>query len=447
MSRITLSCLALAVSLCAAAPAPNAPAGNAPLLLRDPSLSRTQIAFAFGGNIWVVPRSGGTATRLTVGMGTQSHPIFSPDGSQIAFTGNYDGNEDVYVVPASGGQPLRLTFHPGPNNAVAWTPDGKRVVFTSGRDSYSHFDRLFAVPLAGGMPLQLPLPMGEDASYSPDGTHLAYVPIINWSGRLAWKRYRGGKFARIWLANLSDSRIQKLPSSASNDLNPMWVGNDIYFLSDRGNGPDGSGAAEPLALWRYSTASRALVKVVDPRDRDIKSAQAGPGAIVYAQLGSIHLYDLKSGRSQIVPISVSGDFPSMRVHFEKVASQIRDFDISPTGQRAVFEAHGEILTVPAKEGDIRDITRTPAVEERSPAWSPDGHSIAFFSDASGEYALHIMAQDGLGKNGSGDVRIINLAQPPSFFYAPHWSPDSKKIAYSDKRLNLWTVDLTQTEPT
>lgn len=426
--------------------AAQAPAAGTPLLLRDPSLSRTQIAFAFGGSLWTVGRNGGTAVRLTAGPGIQSHPIFSPDGTQIAFTGEYDGNTDVFVVAATGGEPRRLTFHPGADVAVGWTPDGRQVIFTSSRNSYSRFDRLFAIPVAGGMPLQLPLSMGEDASYAPDGAHLAYVPIINWSARTAWKRYRGGRYARVWLANLADSRIEKVPNAGSNDLNPMWIGDDVYFLSDRGHGPNGTGAAEPVALWRYNTRSHALAKVLDPGDRDIKSAQAGPDAIVYEQLGSIHLYDLKSGKQRAVPIAVAGDFPALRPHFERVASQIRNFDVSPTGKRAVFEAHGEILTVPAKNGDIRDITRTPAVEERSPAWSPDGARIAFFSDASGEYALHIAAQDGMGKDGAGDVRVIDLGQPPSFFYAPHWSPDSKKIAYSDKRLNLWVVDLTQPDP-
>ncbi|HWG37485.1 MAG TPA: PDZ domain-containing protein [Terriglobales bacterium] len=434
-----------AAAFAVAAPAPS-PA--TPLLLRNPTLSRTQIAFAFGGSIWVVPRSGGVATRLTAGPGVQSHPIFSPDGTRIAFTGEYDGNVDVFVVAASGGEPQRLTYHPGADRAVGWSPDGARVIFTSNRNSYAgSFDRLFSTALAGGMPVQLPLPMGEDGSYSPDGSHIAYVPIINWSARTAWKRYRGGRFARVWIANLADSSVVKVPQSGSNDLDPMWIGNDVYFLSDRGTGADGTGSAEPVALYRYDTGTRAVAKVLDGGGRDIKSAQAGPGAIVYEQLGSIHLYDLKSRKSAPVEIAVAGDFPSARPHFERVAGQIRNFAVSPSGMRAVFEAHGEILTVPAKEGDTRDITRTPGVEERSPAWSPDGQSIAYFSDASGDYALYISAQDGLGSDGQGDVRKISLGEPPSFFYAPMWSPDGKKIAYTDKRLNLWYVDLTQAQPT
>ncbi|HXR96966.1 MAG TPA: PDZ domain-containing protein [Terriglobales bacterium] len=417
-----------------------------PQLLRSPTLSATQIAFAFGGDLWIVPRNGGAATRLTAGMGVQSHPIFSPDGTQIAFTGEYDGNVDVFVVAANGGEPRRLTFHPGADRAVAWTPDGKAVLFTSNRNSYSGgFDRLFAMPLAGGLPTELPLPMGEDGSYSPDGTHIAYVPVNNWSARTAWKRYRGGRNARIWLANLADSSIEKIPQQRSNDIDPMWIGNDVYFLSDRSAA--GAQDANPLALYRYDTRTRQVTKVLDPGDRDIKSASAGPGAIVYEQLGSIHLYDLKSGKSREVPITVSGDLPAMRPHFEKAAAQIQQFGISPTGVRAVFEAHGDIFTAPAKEGDIRDITRTAGVAERSPAWSPDGQSIAYFSDADGEYALHIAAQDGIGKNGSGDVRVISLGHPSSYFYSSRWSPDSKKIAFTDKRLNVWYVDTTQSAPT
>ncbi|MGH9482271.1 MAG: S41 family peptidase, partial [Terriglobales bacterium] len=448
MSRISCTLIALLGLLTfAAAVPPPPPTTAAPLLLRNPTLSRTQIAFAFGGSIWIVPRSGGVATRLTAGPGVQSHPIFSPDGARIAFTGEYDGNVDVFVVAAAGGEPQRLTYHPGADRAVGWSPDGARVLFTSNRASYSGgFDRLFAMPLSGGLPEQVPLPMGEDGSYSPDGTHLAYVPIINWSARTAWKRYRGGRYARVWIANLADSSIVKVPNAGSNDLDPMWIGDQVYFLSDRGAGPDGSGPALPVALYRYDTRTHAVRKVLDGGERDLKSAQAGPGGIVYEQLGSIQLLDLKSGKSTPVPIQVAGDFPATRPRFQRVAGEIRNFGLSPTGARAVFEAHGEILTAPAAEGDIRDITRTPAVEERSPAWSPDGQTIAYFSDASGEYTLDLAAQDGIGKDGSGDLRVIHLGDPPSFFYAPIWSPDGKKIAYTDKRLNLWYVDLSQAAP-
>ncbi|HXH51118.1 MAG TPA: PDZ domain-containing protein [Terriglobia bacterium] len=407
-------------------------ADQTPLLLQTPTLSKTQIAFAYGGDIWIVDRKGGEARRLVTGIGHESSPIFSPDGQWVAFTGDYDGNTDVYVVPAEGGQPRRLTYHPDPDVAVAWTPDGKSVLFRSHRASYSDPNQFFTVPLTGGLPAEIPLPMAEEGTFSPDGTKLAYVPNFQWEP--FWQNYRGGQTTPIWIVNVSDSSVvAKVPRENSNDRDPMWVGDTIYFISDR------NGA---LTLFAYDTRSNKVTQVVDNKGRwDILSASAGPGAIVYEQFGSIHLYDLKSHREQEVPITVAGDMPQLRPHFVDVSKKVANAQISPTGQRAVFEAHGEILTVPAEKGSIRDITNSPTVEDRDPAWSPDGKSIAYFSDESGEYALHIRSQDGLG-----EVKKIDLGQPPSFFYTPTWSPDNKKIAYSDKRLNLWYVDLDHPTP-
>ncbi len=405
---------------------------KAPLLLQTPTVSKTQIAFAFGGDIWIVNRKGGVARRLVTGAGLDTQPIFSPDGQWLAYTGDYDGNTGVYVVPAEGGQPRRLTYHPGPDVALGWTPDGKAILFRSHRASYSDPNQFFTVPVTGGFPTEIPLPMAQEGAFSPDGTELAYVPNFQWEP--FWQNYRGGQTTPIWVVNLSDSGIvAKIPRVNSNDRDPMWVGDTIYFLSDR-NGP--------FTLFAYDTRSGKVTQVVDNKDRwDILSASAGPGVIVYEQFGSIHLYDLKSHREHLVPITVAGDMPELRPHFVNVEKKILNSQISPTGKRAVFEAHGEILTVPAEKGSIRNITGSPAVEDRDPAWSPDGKSIAYFSDRSGEYALHIRNQDGLGP-----VKTIELGQPPSFFYTPIWSPDSKKIAYSDKRLNLWYVDLDHPTP-
>jgi tricorn protease len=401
----------------------------APLMLQDPSLSQTSIAFSWGGYIWTVPREGGAARQLTTG-GHEASPVFSPDGTRIAFTGEYDGNVDVFVVPASGGSPRRLTWHPGADQAVSWTRDGKKVCFRSGRDAYADFARLFTVPLEGGFPEPLPMWRAEEGSFSPDGSRIAYVPNMQW--QKAWKRYRGGQTTPVQIVRLSDLELLEIPRKNSNDSNPMWVGDIVYFLSDR-NGP--------VTLFAFDARTSAVSEVVSNEGFDVKSASAGPGAIVYEQFGSLHLFDLASGTSQRVEIEVGGDVPASRPHFEKVADELQVGALSPSGVRVAFEAHGEILTAPAEKGDIRNLTSSPAVAERDPAWSPDGQSVAYFSDESGEYQLHIRSQRGLG-----EVRKIDLGSPPSFFYSPVWSPDGKRIAFTDKRRNLWYVDVEKGVP-
>jgi len=405
-------------------------------LLRKPTISKTQIAFSYGGDLWIIDRSGGEARRLTSDIGIEIDPIFSPDGSLIAFTGEYDGNEDVYVIPAAGGLPKRLTSHPGSDQVVGWTRDGKRILFRSNRDSYSGFMRLYTVSLSGGLPEVLPLPMAVEGSYSPDSSHLAYVPFTNfresWQFHRGLKHYRGGTASPIWIAKLSDSSVEKVPRKDSNDSSPMWVGDKVYFLSDR----DG-----PVNLYVYNAGTKQVKEALPSNGVDIKSASAGPDAIVYEQFGSIHVFDPTTGKQSAVNIHVTGDFPAVRPHYVNAAEQIQNAGVSPTGARAVFEAHGEILTVPVEHGDIRNLTNTTGAAERDPAWSPDGKWIAYFSDESGEYALHLRMQDGMG-----EVHKISLGTPPSFYYSPVWSPDSKKIAYSDKRLNLWYVDADSGKP-
>ena len=403
-----------------------------PLLLQHPTLSATRIAFAFAGQIWTVAREGGEARCLVAGQGRCQHPIFSPDGSAIAFSASYDGNLDVYVVPAAGGEPRRLTYHPGPDEAVAWSPDGRNILFNSLRSTARDLPQLFSVPAAGGFPTPLPLPSGNEASPSPDGTHLAYTPFNQWQP--AWKHYRGGQTARIWIADLADAKVKPIPRNNSNDRNPIWVGDQVYFLSDR-NGP--------ATLFVHDPRT-GDVKQVLPNDKgfDIASASAGPGGIVYHQFGALKLYDFQTGQSRRIPVTLAADLPQVRPHFERVApDHVLHAALSPTGKRVLFEARGEILSVPADKGDVRNLTQSPGVADRDPAWSPDGKWVAWFSDESGEYALHLRAPDGLGP-----VRKIALGQPPSFFYSPVWSPDSHKLAFTDKRLNLWMVDLDHPVP-
>jgi tricorn protease len=258
------------------------------------------------------------------------------------------------------------------------------------------------------------------------------MPHAQWQP--AWKRYRGGQTTPIWIADLRDSSVTRVPRDGSNDKNPMWVGDTVYFLSDR---------AGAVTLFAYDPRAGSVRQVLPNDDGfDIQSASAGPGAIVYDQFGALRLYDLASGQTRAVNVTIAADLPQLRPRFEKVdGRQVLHAALSPSGKRVLFEAHGEILAAPADKGDVRNLTRTPAVADRDPAWSPDGKWIAWFSDESGEYALHVRAPDGLGA-----VRKIDLGQPPSFFYRPRWSPDSKKIAYADKRMNLWLVDLDKPTP-
>ncbi len=402
-------------------------AGSTPLLLRRPALSRTQLVFNYVGDLWIVGRDGGDARRLTSAVGNETDPSFSPDGTLVAFTGEYDGNQDAYVVPAAGGTPRRLTFHPAADTVLGWTPDGKSVLFASIGNSFYHFAaQLYTVPVEGGFPTQLPLAVGFAASFSPDGTHVAYVPHGQWQA--AWKRYRGGQTTPIWIADLKDSSVEKVPRDNSNDHDPIWVGDTVYFLSDRSG---------PVSLFAYDTKTKQVTEAVHSDGFDFKSASAGPDAIVIEQFAAIKVFDPRTRAVKTVAISVSGDLPEVRPHFASVKpDRLRSFGISPTGARALFEARGEILSVPTDKGDIRNLTRSPAVADRDPAWSPDGKSIAWFSDQPGEYELQVRDQSGLG-----DVRHYGLGEPPSFFYSPTWSPDGKKIAYFDKRLKLWYLDL------
>jgi tricorn protease len=411
---------------------PAAPGKSTPRMLRHPSVSRTEIAFDYAGEIWIAPREGGEARRLVTGQLLNSRPVFSPDGSQIAFTGVYEGNPDVYVVPAAGGEPRRLTHHPYADEALGWTPDGTRVLFRSWRATPRDLGKLFTVPLAGGLSDELPLPSGDEASYSPDGSHLAYIPFNQWEP--GWKKYRGGQTTPIWLADLSDSHVTKVPRTDSNDRFPMWVGDTVYFVSDR-NGP--------WTLFAFDTKGNAVKELVhNPDGFDVRYASAGPGAIVYEQLDGVHLYDLASGSTKPVPITISADLPQVRPHFERVVPrQVLGVALSPTGKRALFESHGDILSVPAEKGDVRNLTNSPGVADRDAAWSPDGKWIAWLSDESGEYALYFRSPDGIGP-----VKKVDLGDPPSYFYAPRWSPDSKKITLTDKRWNLWLIDIDHPSP-
>lgn len=397
-------------------------------LFRQPTLSRTHVVFSYAGDLWIVSRDGGEAKRLTSRPGNDTNPVFSPDGTMVAFS----SQSDVYVVPAAGGETRRLTYHHGEDwrngdEAVGWTRDGKSVMLSSW-DGLT--DRLFSVPSEGGRAAELPLPSAVYGTFSPDGKRIAYVPFRSRHRRL--KRYRGGQTSRIWIADLPDCRIEKIPRDNSNDFDPMWVANRIYFLSDR-NGP--------ISLFAYDVTTKKVTEIIPKTGADILSASAGPDAIVYERFGSLHLSDLKTRKSSQLAIRVSGEMPQRRPRSVNVLDNLGSVRLSPTGDRVLIEARGELLTVPAAQGEMQNLTNTPGVRERFPAPSPDGQRMAYFSDESGEYALHVRNSDG-----TGGVKRIDLGQPPGFYFSPVWSPDSTKIAYRDHRLSLWYVDVDKGNP-
>lgn len=394
------------------------------LLPQQPALNRTHIVFTYAGDLWSVPRQGGVAVRLTTGDGMETNAVFSADGATIAFAGSYDGNTDVFTIPASGGVPKRLTHFPGSDAPLAFTPDGQKLLIRSGRTNPIGPPEFHLIGLNGGPAERVPLPGGVEAAYSPDGQRLAYSPLPG--AFTIWKRYRGGRTSKIWVAQLSDSRVEEIPRENSNDFNPIWAADAVYFLSDR-NGP--------VTLFRYDLKTKKVTEAIRNTGLDYKSASLGPGAIVLERFAGLELYDLKSGKATPVRITLEGDLPGVRPSFDRVGPRISHAALSPTGARAVFESRGDIFTVPAEKGDVRNLTATPGVAERMPSWSPDGQKITWLSDESGEYQLHIAQQ-----SGSGEVRKVDLGGK-AFFYYPEWSPDSKKILFRDSMLNVSILDL------
>ena len=397
------------------------------LMLRQPTISERHIAFAYAGNIWIVERAGGQARRLTSFQGAAAQPRLSPDGRTVAFTGTYAGNADVYTVPVEGGEPARLTWHPGPDGAAGWMPDGKRVVFTSTRQSGAPSPtlRFWTVSTEGGPEDPMPMPRAFQGHVNAAGSRIAYRMASSWDDER--RNYRGGQNKPIWILDLKSFALDTIPRSVnSKELDPAWVGDDVYFISDR----DGV-----QNVWRYDSGSKALTQLTRFTDFDVKTLETGAGAVIFEQAGRLHLLDPKTGRSAPVSITVKGDFPWMMPQWKDVSARVTALALSPTGKRALVEARGEIFTIPSEKGDVRNLTHSSGSAERAPAWSPDGRSVSWFSDASGEYKLMIAPQDG-----QGEPRAITLPGM-SFPYMPAWSPDSRKILFTDVALRLWVVDV------
>jgi tricorn protease len=403
------------------------PRGIDARMMRYPDVSKTQITFSYAGDIWVAPKAGGLAERLSSPKGEEIFPRFSPDGSQIAYSANYDGNLDIYVVPAVGGLPRRLTFHGAPDRVLEWYPDGKTILFATTRTSEKdRFSKLYKIAATGGLPEVLPLPYGEFGAISPDGKTLAYVPIsVDFR---TWKRYRGGMNPAIWLFDLENLTAKDITGNDAANSQPMWHGSTLYFLSDRDKNKRAN-------IWTYDTKSQKFRQITTFEEFDVHFPSIGPDDIVFENAGRLYLLGLEDEKYREVQIQVLTDRATLKPRLEDVSHWVHQPDISPSGKRAVFEARGEIFTVPAEHGVVRNLTRSSGVAERFPGWSPDGKFVAYFSDRSGEYELTLRLEDGSGK----EEVLTKLG--PGFRYRPYWSPDSKKLVFIDQAMRIQMHDL------
>lgn len=396
-------------------------------LLRYPDVSQKHITFVYAGDIWLAPKEGGTAHRLSSPKGEERMPRFSPDGKHIAFTGNYDGNGDVYVMSITGGLPVRVTHHPGDDRIVDWYPNGKSLLFASRMGSYRFvYNQFYKTSPKGGMPEKLPLAYGEFGSFSPDGNTLAFTYLSQ--DFRSWKRYRGGTAPDVWLYDMKTKKAENITNNDAEDSIPMFHGSTVYFLSNQGPKKRGN-------IWAYDTKTKKSRQVTKYKDFDVKFPSIGPDDIVFECGGRLYLMALKNEKVREVKIKVVTDHLTLKPRVEKAARYIVGGHISPSGKRAVLEARGEIFTLPQEHGPIHNITRTSGVAERFPSWAPDGKWIAYFSDRSGEYQLNLKKADGSGK----EKTLTSLGK--GFRFKPQWSPDSKWIVFLDNEqyINLCNV--------
>jgi len=402
-------------------------------LLRQPTIHQNKIVFVHANDLWLTDLNTASTMRLTSNVGEENNPHFSPNGSTIAFTAQYDGNTDVYVMPAAGGQPKRLTWHPGTDLVTGWMPDGEHVLFTSGREGVpTKEERFYKVNINGGMPESLPIPRARCGEVSPDGKHVAYQQFRFWDPE--WRNYRGGQAKPIWIVSMEDYSLTTVPrGNDEGHTDPVWLGNTVYFLSERDYANN---------IWSYNIENSELKQVTFHADFDVKSLDAGPEKIVYEQGGYLHLLTPESGESEQLKIEVKGDFEEARIRWEEVsASGLINASLSPKGKRALFEYRGEVFTVPKEHGNWRNISNDSGAADRYPAWSPDGEKIAWFSDKEGEYALMVGDQYGMG-----EIKTYKIPEPTFFFY-PTWSPDGEYIAFTNTDYQLQYIRLSTGEVT
>lgn len=394
-------------------------------LLSQPAISNSQIAFIYAEDLWIANKDGSNPRRLTIDEGIESNPIFSPDGTKIAFNAQYDGNTDVYIVSVNGGIPKRLTWHPYNDFVNDFSADGLRILFSSQRSVHTNrLNQLFTISIEGGAVSPLEIPTAFWASYSDDDSHIAYTP--NYDAFNQWKHYRGGTIARIWLYDTETHEVEEIPKpvGGSNDSNPQWTGAQVFFKSDR-NGE--------FNLYSYNVINKDISQLTSFNDYPVIRLSVNNNEVIFEQAGYLHIYNINTQETSKLNINITADLLELRSRFVSGEKYIRSASISPSGSRIVINFRGDIITVPAKKGDPNNLTLTTGVHEKYPAWSPNGKFIAYFSNESGEYALHI-------KNIiSGDIRKTSLSGT-GFYANIHWSPDSEKISFVDNGRNLYVLN-------
>lgn len=401
-------------------------------LMHTPAVSKNHIAFVYAEDLWIADKDGTNPRRLTIDEGLESDPVFSPDGSMIAFNAEYDGNVDAFIVPAKGGVPKRLTWHPSWDYVLDFSPDGQSVLISSPRSTFTRrYSKLYTVSINGGQPQELPIPTGFKGTYSPDGKYLAYVP--NYEVFNQWKHYRGGTLGRIWVMDLATNAVTEVPKPEvlSNEADPEWVGNTLYFRSDR---------TGEFNLFSYDIATKQIEQHTDYKDFGVMSLNANGEDLVYDYAGHVYHHEASTGKNSKLKIGIATDLLELRPRFVSGDRYIRSASVSPSAARVAIDFRGEVVTVPEKHGDVVNLSQSTNAHEKFPAWSPNGKHLAYFSDESGEYALHVktLAEDSVKKielNGAG------------FYAFLHWSPDSEKLAFVDNSRSLYMADVPKAKVT